>query len=163
MAKYTCDSSDAEKIHDWLLNRGGILIWSSINLANPGASWTSPALNADGSPCQKLNWQCGNDPLRVTSLSDVDVATSAQLASFHVGVRRSGMSLKVTDAGSRRIREAVEKFEESTGKPVWHAFDYSATEFNPNGRNCIIMGESDCISMEAWAAANCVGGISGEK
>lgn len=32
----TCDEKDAAKIYDWLLRRGGIYIWRSVNLSNPG-------------------------------------------------------------------------------------------------------------------------------
>jgi hypothetical protein len=39
---------NAPLIFHWLLTRGGISLWSSINPANPAKSWTTPRLAEDG-------------------------------------------------------------------------------------------------------------------
>ena len=147
--RYSCDEANASKILDWLKTRGGILIWESVNLSNPGASWTSPATVEDGSPYPKPNWQCGNTPARhITDIADVDVTTAKEVKRFHVAVRMGsqGMSLKVTDGGTRRIRSEVEKAEEKHGKPAWYAFDYG--DYN----NAVILIEGDRVSLTEWEA-----------
>lgn len=161
--RYQCDQGNVGQIEDWLKNRGGIVIWESINISNPGASWTGPYLGPDGVPATKPNWQCGDKPARhITDMADVDVVTSCEYKRFHVGVRmgRQGFSLKVTDAGSRRIRDEVAKAQEKTGKNAWHEFDYSATEFDPRGKNAVIMVEGDCVPLTEWLERGRVVGYS---
>lgn len=146
---YVCQDEDAGKIHGWLLHRGGIFIWRSINLSNPGASWTSPAQIAEGTAYTKPNWQCGNDPERhITNLADVMVSTGKEVKSFHVAVRMSGtgLSLKVTDGGSRRIRAEVEKARQRYGKPAWHEFTYC------DYLNCRIIIEDTTVPITEWVS-----------
>ena len=150
MQKYCCDAANAHRINDWLANRGGILIWESLNPSDPGRTWTTPALNEDGTPVQKPNWQCGNTPIRhITDVADVEVVTSKEYKRFHVGVRlgNNGFAQKVTDAGSRKIRAEIEKAREKTGKDAWHEFDYAATEFDPRGKNAVIMVAGETIPL----------------
>jgi len=154
MERYTCDEANAAKIAEWIRTRGGIMIWQSINLSND-ASWTTPATHEDNSPATKPNWQSANEPKRhITDIADVDVTTAKEYKRFHVAVRMGdqGLSLKVTDSGSRRIRKEVAKAKEETGKDAWYEFDYGATEFNPQGKNCVIMVEDARITMTEWLA-----------
>ena len=88
---YECSSENAAKILNWLRTRGGISIWKSVNLANPGGSWTSPRKNEEGEIYNKPNWQCGNEP------------------QVKIRMGRQGMSLKLTDGSSARLRRAVEQ------------------------------------------------------
>ncbi len=58
MEPHICNEENADKFYDWLLHRGGLFIWRSVNLSNPGASWTSPATEKDGvTPYGKPSWQ----------------------------------------------------------------------------------------------------------
>lgn len=116
---HAIDTSDAATIADWLKNRGGILIWDSADLSDPGASWTTPTVlrsrNRRGRPATSRH---------ITSPDDVEVVTPREIKRFHVGVRPSstGLALKVTDAGSRRIWKEVEK----AGEGAWYEFDYGS-------------------------------------
>lgn len=142
---YTCDQADAEKIHHWLLTRGGIFIWRSVNLSNPGASWTSPAKDSNGMPTSKPTWQAANEPEQhITAIADVRVRTKKEVKRFHVAVRMRGLSLKVTDAGSRKLRAEVEKAEQKYGKSAWYEFDYGDEK---NGVVCI---EDAVVSLAEW-------------
>lgn len=117
----------AQRIAEWLDTRGGIAVWPSINLSNPGASWTTPVNNADGSPTTKPTWEAQNKPERViTNPAEVLVSKDVEVKRFHVGVRlgSQGMSYKVTDGGSRRIRSAVAK----AGEGAYYVFDYGTQE-----------------------------------
>ena len=119
--KYQCRPQDAARIREWIATRGGILIWKSLNLSNPTGSWTTPALDSEGRPYGKPTWQAANVPSRhITSMDEVEVVEPKLVKRFHVGVRRADLSLKVTDAGSRRIRAAVEK----AGDGAYYEFDY---------------------------------------
>lgn len=145
--RYVCDEANAAQILGWLRERGGILVWPSINLANPGASWTTPALTEEGQPSTKPTWQAANEPLRhITEIADVDVCRAKELKRFHVAVRRGsqGMSLKVSDGGSRRIRSEVDKARTRHGA-AWHVFDYDTQE-------AVIMIEDCLVPLREWAA-----------
>ena len=43
MEKYHISPETAPKALDWIKTRGGIAVWQSVNLSNPGATWTTPA------------------------------------------------------------------------------------------------------------------------
>lgn len=140
--KHVCNIENAERFLDWIKNRGGIAIWESINLSNPGASWSTPA-QTDGKPTTKPNWQCANQPARiVTSTDDVEVAFDKEVKRFHVATRMGsqGLMIKVTDGGSRKIRKEVEK----AGKGAYHVFDYGSYE------NAVIMAPEKTLSLTEW-------------
>lgn len=128
MDKHIVSADNAAKIWGWLQTRGGIAIWQSINLSNPGASWTTPATHQDGTQVTKPTWQAANTPHRIiTDPADVAVSVDKEVTRFHVAVRRSGamgLTIKVTDGGSRRIRAAVAK----AGEGAYHSFDYETQE-----------------------------------
>ncbi len=146
---YICDEKDAEKIHHWLLHRGGIYIWRSVNLSNPGASWTSPALSMQGEPTTKPTWQADNKPERhIVNIADVRVSTAKEVKRFHVATRMgdSGLSIKLTDASSRRLRTEVDKASEKYGRSAWYEFDYC------DYRNGVVMISDKIVTMAKWAA-----------
>lgn len=142
---HAIDTSDAATIADWLKNRGGILIWDSADLSDPGASWTTPALNADGTPVGKPTWKARDKPTRhITSPDDVEVVTPREIKRFHVGVRpSSGLSLKVTDGGSRKIRNEVEKAAVKYGD-AWYEFDYESYD------NAVIVVADRKVPLKEW-------------
>lgn len=144
MFEIECEASNAPKFLDWIKNRGGVALWRSINLSNPGASWSSPAKTLEGSPTPQPTWEAGKTPEKViTDPEKIVVFTSKVVKRFHVGVRTGsqGLSLKVTDGGSRRIRKEVEK----AGKGAYHVFDYGDYE------NAVIMASDKEISLADWA------------
>ena len=101
-----------------------------INSSDPGFSRTTPLHNADGSPVTKPHWKVDGVPERViTDASEVVVSVDVEVKRFHVAVRMGsqGLSVKVTDGGSRRIRAAVAKAGgEAAGAS--YIFDYSTQE-----------------------------------
>jgi hypothetical protein len=141
---HTVEQANADRIKDWLANRGGLFIWKSVNLSNPGASWTGPAKNADGSVATKPSWQSETEPSRhITDIAEVDVITHVEVKRFHVAVRAGGqgMSLKVTDGGTRRINKEILKAEEAHGKDAWYGFDYGDYD------NAVIYVEGDRVPL----------------
>lgn len=131
MHKLNVSEENAPKFWNWLHTRGGLAIWNSINLSNPGTSWTTPVNNEKGEKYEKPTWQAGNTPGEIiTDPAEVTVSFPKEVKRFRVGVRMSsqGLSLKVTDGGTRRIREAVAKMSEKFGKEAWYSFDYSTQE-----------------------------------
>lgn len=113
------------KVLDWVLNRGGVAIWKSCDLSDPGASWTTPATNADGTPMKKPLWKACNEPDRIiTKLEDLAFTDDVEVKRFHVGLHRAGLSLKCTDAASRRIHKEVDK----AGEGAYYEFDYATQD-----------------------------------
>jgi len=43
MEKHIVTPEHATKMLGWLQTRGGIAVWPSVNLSNPGASWSTGA------------------------------------------------------------------------------------------------------------------------
>lgn len=127
MTPHRIIAANAPLIKSWLAERGGVAVWSSVNLSNPGASWTTPVRASDGSLATKPTWQAGNAPSRIiTDPAEIIVDEPQEVKRFRVAVRMGsqGTMLKVTDAGTRRIRAAVVK----AGEDAWYEFDYSTQE-----------------------------------
>lgn len=148
---FECTVDNAPRFWNWIHKRGGLLLWKSVNLSNPGQTWTTPALIADGKPFPKSDWQMANDPSDVTTNPDeVMVVTNKEVRRFRVGVRRSGngMSMKVTDAGSRRIRATVDKLnEDREDNMASYHFDYETQE-------AVFTVPDKIISLTEWANQN---------
>jgi len=136
MEPHIVSAEDAPRIWEWLQTRGGIKVWNSINLSNPDASWTTPA------DAVKPTWEADTSPRLITNPSEVHVAAYEVFKRFHVGVRQgsSGMALKVTDAGSRRIRRELA----SAGVGSTYAFDYFDWE------NCIVLKQGAVVPIAEW-------------
>jgi len=133
--EHECAAENAGKFLDWITNRGGVAVWESINLSNPGASWSTPALTPEGKPYSKPTWQAGNEPVKIVTDPDkIKVFTAKEVQRFHVGVRMGGqgLTLKVTDGGNRRIQKALVKH----GEESFCQFDYEVQDaviFVPEG------------------------------
>lgn len=127
MEKHQITSRDVPLIVDWLKHRGGVLVWKSINLSNPGASWTTPALQADGAPAVRPSWEAANEPARhITDPAEIEVIALREVKRFRVALRRGsqGLSIKLTDASSARLRRELEK----AGDQATYQFDYCSQE-----------------------------------
>ncbi len=117
-----CDIEDAPKFLGWIEHRGGVLRWSSVNLANPAASWSTPALaEAVGDdaplPYTKPNWQCGNEPVLVTDPQDIGVYIPELFKAFPVATRisRNGLSTKLTDHSMAKLNRQMDECRERHG------------------------------------------------
>jgi hypothetical protein len=110
-----------------LETRGGIAIWGSVDLSNPGASWSTPRLNKDGKPSEKPTWQAGNEPIRIiTDPAEIEVHVPKEVKRFKIATRMGsqGLSIKLTDVSSAKLRKAVAKL----GDDAWYEFDYDTRE-----------------------------------
>lgn len=140
-----CTAENAPKFADWIANRGGVAVWRSINLSNPGASWSTPALTKEGEPYPKPTWQADSKPERVvTDPDNVLVSEDEEVKRFHVAIRRGGgFQFKCTDASSRKIEKAVEK----AGEGAYYIFDYFTQE-------AVIMAPAKTYTLREWVEEN---------
>ena len=127
MEKHRVLAENAALIAKWMQERGGVLVWGSVHLADPGRTWTTPAHNEDGSDVARPHWSATSAPVRtIMDWDEIEVHVPREVKRFHVGIRLGdqGMSYKVTDGGTRRIRAAVAK----AGEDAWYEFDYETQE-----------------------------------
>jgi hypothetical protein len=127
MILHRITSDNAQQIWTWFQNRGGISVWKSADLSDPGKSWTTPANDAEGKPIGKQHWKMQDAPsLTITDPAQVAVDVGKEVKRFRVSVRvgGNGLALKCTDASSARIRKALEK----AGPDSWYEFDYENQE-----------------------------------
>ena len=137
--KHACD----ECFLCWIKTRGGIAVWPSVNLSNPDESWSTPYKMLNGELTPRPNWQAAIQPSGVyTDPAEIEVYIAKEYKRFHVAVRLSGngMSTKVSDSGTRRIRAAVEK----AGPRAFYLFDYTT-------QDAVIMVRDTSISLAEWA------------
>lgn len=118
MFKITIDKSNAPLIEAWFKDSGGIKVWTSINMSNPGQLWITSYRDT-----RKPNWQCANTPEVITNRDEVGITIYTQVKRFHVAVRRGaqGLSWKLTDASTRKVRKALA----AAGDGAILTFDYS--------------------------------------
>lgn len=101
---------------------GGLTYWTSVDLSDLSRAWLT------GKDEPKPSWKAG-DPQPVT-LEQVQVlGPEEQYKRFHVAVRpgAQGLSLKLTDASSERVRRDTERARNG-GYIAWHRFDYDTQE-----------------------------------
>ena len=99
---------NAAKMLDWIEKRGGVAVWKSINLSNPGASWSTPALAPDCSPYQKPSWESASKPHKViTNPAEIAVVTRKEVKRFHVAIRVSGHGISMKLTSGYETQEAV--------------------------------------------------------
>ncbi len=146
--KHECAPENAAKMREWIKSRGGVAIWRSCNLSNPGASWSSPALTTEGQPYPKPTWQADNQPYRIiTDPNEIEVITRKEVRRFRVAVRMggNGLTMKLTDAASRKLRAACDKL----GPDSAYEFDYMTQE-------AVITMPGERVSLADWVEPEAV-------
>jgi len=127
MTKLECAPENAAMMLRWIAERGGVAVWESVNLSNPGASWSTPALADDGLPALRPSWEADNKPARiVTDASEIEVVTRLEVKRFRVAVRRGsqGLMLELTDGAARKVEAAIAE----AGEDANYRFDYGTQE-----------------------------------
>lgn len=83
--EHECDIGNAPKFAEWIRTRGGVAVWRSVNLSNPGASWSTPAC-VEGEPhtrFPKPTWQAANEPEKiVTDAARIKVIVPREVKRF---------------------------------------------------------------------------------
>lgn len=146
VTKLQVSEKNAHQIKEWLATRGGVFVWESVNLSNPGATCTTPATTVDGKPTLSPYYEYASTPKKhITSIDQCEVCIDKEVKRFKVGVRqcKNGLSLKVTDAGSCRIRKEVEQ----AGIGAYYVFDYGAE------KNCIIFAPEKVVPLSEYDPA----------
>ena len=127
VASHRILAANASRIWNWFQDRGGIAVWKSVDMANPGQTWTTPLNDAEGNPMRRQDWRMEETPsLVITDPMQVVVDVPREVKRFRVAVRAGsqGLSLKCSDASSHRIRRECAK----AGEGSWYEFEYSTQE-----------------------------------
>ncbi len=102
--KIEVTAAEAPRLLDWLTNRGGVAIWESRDLRSAGNRTFTPARTTTGEPTTAPGWQWTTEPVEVvTDRADIGVYSETLYKAFAVGLRRSGMTLKLSDAAQRKL------------------------------------------------------------
>lgn len=138
-----CSPENAARFADWIATRGGVAVWRSVNLSNPGASWSTPALAADGKPMARPTWEVDNKPERVVmSADDVDVTTGREVKRVKIALRRGdGLSIVLTSHSSKKLRAACD----AAGPDSWYEFDGMGY--------ALVFVPGEVVELSAWVAA----------
>lgn len=146
--RHLCTIDDAPKFWDWIRNRGGVALWRSVNLCNPGKTWCTPVLDEDGKLKGKPSWESAQEPSEIfLSPEEIGVTIDEEVKRFHVAVRTKYFDgpfhfperVECTPGASRRIRRAVEK----AGEGAWYRFDYET-------QDAVIMAPVDLMPLSKW-------------
>lgn len=133
--KHIVTAENAPRILEWMKTRGGIKVWKSLDLSDPGASWTTPADRDD-----KPSWKAEADRV-ITDPTEVIVVEYEVVKRFHVAVEPGDfLKINVTAGGSRRIRRELTL----AGEGSTYSFDYDAWE------NAVISKPVREITLAEW-------------
>jgi hypothetical protein len=141
--RHVVTEENATKFLEWIAKRGGVAVWLSVDLSDPGASMSSPALSLDGQPTPRPHWKVASEPSHIIkNASEIDVVTWKEVKRFHVGIRRVGMSLKLTDGATRKLRAVVAK----VGGDATYRFDYELQE-------AVVLVPDKTVPLDQWRAS----------
>jgi hypothetical protein len=134
-------AGNAVKVSRWIEHCGGVAVWASGDLGQPGRSWLTPVCLTDGSLAQRPHWSADPQPQRViTEPGQVEVVERREVKRLRVAVRPGyGLGFRLTDASSARLREALE----AAGPGALHAFE---------GSEAVILGEVGRTPLPQWLA-----------
>lgn len=137
---HECHVGDAPKFWDWIKSRGGVAVWRSVNISNPGASWSTPVKTLSGDDFSKPTWQADGSPLIITDPDVIKVFDARQVARVKLAIRTRGRGLvqKPTPASNHRVRKALKE----AGDDAYHVYD---------GDVALIMKPCGEMSLRAWA------------
>ena len=151
--RHSIAPKQARLIGKWFAERGGIFFWTSADLSDPSWSVFTPAQQENGQRTGKPHWKANNEPAEhVSDPSAFDVVVEREVKRFHVGLRRGGqgLSFKLTDASTRRVRQALAKAKEKFGDDCWYTFDYST-------QDCLILTADKKQPLPEWLAEHPAG------
>ena len=143
MEPHIITPENAAKMSDWLKTRGGLAIWRSVNLSNPGASWTTPVRMANGVPYEKPTWESDTKPERIiTDPAEVVVSVDKEVKRFHVAIKRGdSFNFTLTTASNTKVKNAVR----AAGEGAYYVFDYDF-------QDCVIMAPDKQMPLTEWEA-----------
>lgn len=137
----TCVPQNAERFAMWIRERGGICLWKSLNLSNPGASWCTPFTTEDGQEAGKPNWQTENTPaVVVTSMDEVGVEIPVEVRRIKISLIQRGLKVVLTDGSTRKVREALDK----VGERAFYTFE---------DEEAVIWEVRGTVGLEEWLEA----------
>jgi hypothetical protein len=62
MDRQSVTPENAPRFSEWLKSRGGVAIWRSVDLSDPGASVSTPALTPEGTPTPEASLEVRERP-----------------------------------------------------------------------------------------------------
>ena len=140
MKPHLTTQSNAHRLADWLQNRGGLVIWESHDLGNPGRSVTCPYRDAAGNVKASPGWQYPKPGRHITDPAEVAVETPREVARLRVRLKQAGMQLTLTAASSRKLRDTMNQH----GEGAWYVFASTGSSqgSTPHG---LLNGEDEAI------------------
>jgi hypothetical protein len=112
--KAECTAADVPSVRDWIHNRGGLVVWQSLDLSQRPMYALGPRFDADGSELGPPSWRYGQPEL-ITDEAEVGVRTDVLFATVPVKLRRHGMGLVLSDASLRKLDRVCERCHDKHG------------------------------------------------
>lgn len=114
------------RFEDWIAGRGGVQVWDNVNLSDPGKGHMfTPVEAVDGTLTDKPHWSVARGEV-ITDINRFEfVKAWTEIKRFHVAIRpgSQGLTMKLTDASSAKVRRYTEKHPEA-----FYRFDYETQE-----------------------------------
>ncbi len=132
MNKIDCSAENAPKFVEWIRSRGGVALWRSANLSNPGATWSAPA------DVTRPTWQAEEKPwFIVTDPDEIEVYIPLEVSRLKIATKVRGFTVHLTKPSTMRLHKALVK----AGNDSFYAF---------NGDEAVIYTRSEVKSLSKW-------------
>jgi hypothetical protein len=137
------DAGYAVRVSRWIEHCGGVAVWESGDLGQPGRSWLTPVSLTDGSPAQRPHWSADTRPQRVIAEpGQVVVVERREAKRLRIAVRPGyGLGFRLTDASSKRLERALAE----TGEGAIYTFE---------GSEAVVLAETSRTLLPAWLEAH---------
>ncbi len=122
---------NAYKFAEWIINRGGLLVWESADLGDPGKSVTTPALSTAGGMTSSPHWKFPSPAFRVTTLEQVTVFTTKVVSTFTIKLKQSQGRLVLNNASNRKVENEMARLRESGHSPFYRFGATGSSNGNP--------------------------------
>lgn len=152
--EHSCDEENAPKFALWIRARGGVAVWPSVDLGDPGASWSTPVRQPDGEPTTKPTWKAANKPKSIHLDPDrIGVYVPGVFKELPVTLKRNGMTLYLTDASQRKVDKAMDRCRKQHGD-AWYR------KGGPFERLVYICYHASEISLTEWLKLHPCAGLA---
>lgn len=123
-----------EKFENWIQYRGGVQVWKNQNLSNPNAGdMFTAALTIEGQPTPCPHWSraAGELVKEIGGFRFVKELKEVQRCRIALRMGDSGLTIKLTDASSRRVRAICAEIKARTGE------DPTFSWGGDDGKDCV--------------------------
>lgn len=140
MYEHRCNIVNAKEVYQWILKRGGVLVWESADRSN--MSWATPATTETGEPVPQPSWRTHKTPTKhITDPKKIEVFRNTEVRRFKIAIKKGdSLTYVLTNFSRNKVRVACDL----AGPNSTYEFDFETKE-------AVILVSEHVFSLAEWA------------